>query len=275
MSIGMECDSAPFTWAYGALLGSPIPRKVAETRRLDGSDSEKAIALVKQFNPQQVYVYAMGREPWLTYITSIQYTPDSKPIIESAKLVEFCRQHNIVSEILHGKKEITVSRSSQKAEILSNKHNLKLQIHNSSNELEDIENKIFVNYLNNLVIKLSLDKSELCIDHLIHDKPASSNLLFDRLNAAGYQIDRLDYQKWYEQLINIANNSQDHILYPLVSLFSANNSGEAQNKSFNRKFDCKNVSEGLAKSSSACPAIDRELIDTYISYLVERDLLLS
>ena len=111
--------------------------------------------------------------------------------------------------------------------------------------------------------------------HLIHDQPASSNLLFDRLNAAGYQIDRLDYQKWYEQLINIANNSQDHILYPLVSLFSANNSGEAQNKSFNLKFDCKNVSEGLAKSSYACPAIDRELIDTYISYLVERDLLPS
>ena len=165
MFIGMECDGAPFTWAYGALLGSSIPRKVAETRRLDGSDSEKAIALVKQFNPQQVYVYAMGREPWLTYITSIQYTPDSKPIIESAKLVEFCRQHNIVSEILYGKKEITVSRSSQKAEILSNKNNLKLQIHNSSNELEqDIENKNFVNYLNNLDIKLSLDKSELCID---------------------------------------------------------------------------------------------------------------
>ena len=85
--------------------------------------------------------------------------------------------------------------------------------------------------------------------HLIHEQPASSNLLFDRLNAAGYPIERLAYQKWYEQLIGIANNSQDHILYPLVSLFSPSNSGEAQTKSFNLKFDCQNVSEGLAKSS--------------------------
>ncbi|MEL6928237.1 MAG: thioester reductase domain-containing protein [Cyanobacteria bacterium J06600_6] len=109
--------------------------------------------------------------------------------------------------------------------------------------------------------------------HLIHAHPASSNLLFDRLKAAGYQIERVAYQKWYEQLMGIANNSQDHILYPLVSLFSASNSGEAQNKSFNLKFDCQNVLEGLAKSSDACPAIDAALLDTYISYLIHQNLL--
>ncbi|MEM8718464.1 MAG: thioester reductase domain-containing protein [Cyanobacteria bacterium P01_G01_bin.39] len=109
--------------------------------------------------------------------------------------------------------------------------------------------------------------------HLIHKQPASSNLLFDRLDAAGYSIARVSYQKWYEQLISIANNFQDHILYPLVSLFSANNSGEAQNKSFNLKFDCHNVSEGLAKSSFDCPLINAKLIDTYISYLTEQNLL--
>ena len=109
--------------------------------------------------------------------------------------------------------------------------------------------------------------------HLIHDRPASSNLLFDRFNAAGYHIERISYEEWYKQLIGIANNSQDHILYPLVSLFSASNSGEAQNKSFNLKFDCQNVSHGLAKSSYTCPAIDGKLIDTYISYLREQNLL--
>ncbi len=109
--------------------------------------------------------------------------------------------------------------------------------------------------------------------HLIHKHPASSNLLFNRLSAAGHTIDRIDYQKWYEQLIGIAKDSQDHILYPLVSLFSASNSGEAQSKSFNLKFDSQNVSEGLAQSSYVCPAIDATLVDTYISYLIDRDLL--
>ena len=165
MFIGMECDGAPYTWAYGALLGSSLPRKIAETRRLDGSDSEKAIALVKQFNPQQVYVYAMGKEPWLTYITSIQYTPDSKPIIESAKLVEFCQQHNIFSKVLYGQKEIVLDKSIQTELLQVPKNKFELQnIQSIPNELENIEIKKFIDYLNKLDIKLSLDNSELCID---------------------------------------------------------------------------------------------------------------
>ncbi|MGD1921168.1 MAG: MBL fold metallo-hydrolase [Pleurocapsa sp.] len=165
MFIGMECDGAAFTWAYGALLGSFIPRKIAETRRLDGSDSQKAIALVKQFNPQQVYVYAMGQEPWLTYITSIQYTPDSKPIVESAKLVEFCRHHNIAGDVLYGKKEIVLEQSRQKSAVLLNSDN-NLKSDNAEIKLieEDIENIKFIDYLYRLDIKLSLDKNELCID---------------------------------------------------------------------------------------------------------------
>lgn len=112
MFIGMECDGAPFTWAYGSLLTKQIPRKMAQTRRLDGSNAEKAMKLVSQFNPQQVYVYAMGQEPWLTYITSIQYTDDSRPIIESNKLIEACKNRNIMSERLFGRKELFLEENS-------------------------------------------------------------------------------------------------------------------------------------------------------------------
>ncbi|MEM9162914.1 MAG: MBL fold metallo-hydrolase [Cyanobacteria bacterium P01_F01_bin.4] len=104
--IGMECDGAPFTWAYGPLLPQPTPRQQAQTRRLDGSNAERAIALVNQLTPQQVYVYAMGQEPWLTYITSIHYTPASAPIQESNQLIEHCQQQNRHSERLLGRKEI-------------------------------------------------------------------------------------------------------------------------------------------------------------------------
>jgi len=107
--IGMECDGAPFTWAYAPLLTQPTAHKLAQTRRLDGSDGSRAIALVQQFNPSQVYVYAMGQEPWLTYITSINYQPDSKPILESNRLVEHCRQQGIESARLLGRKEIILS----------------------------------------------------------------------------------------------------------------------------------------------------------------------
>lgn len=109
--------------------------------------------------------------------------------------------------------------------------------------------------------------------HYIHPQPASSDILFDRLNNAGYAIARIPYQEWYTNLVDIAKHSQDHILYPLVSLFSANNSGEAQNKSFNLKFDCQNTLKGLEASSIECPAINGKLIDTYIAYLEKCGLL--
>jgi thioester reductase-like protein len=112
--IGMECDGAPFSWAYGSLLAKPIPRKMDATRRLDGSNAERAIKLVSQFNPQQVYVYAMGQEPWLTYITSIKYTEQSRPIIESNNLVQACRDRNIISERLLGRKEIILDGNFKK-----------------------------------------------------------------------------------------------------------------------------------------------------------------
>lgn len=104
--IGMECDGAPMSWLYGPLLTQPLARKMDQSRRFDGSDFEKALDIIRAFNPKHVYVYAMGQEPWLTYLTSIQYTETSRPIVESNKLVAECGERGIVSERLYGRKEI-------------------------------------------------------------------------------------------------------------------------------------------------------------------------
>ena len=104
--LGMECDGGPLSWLYGPLLTKPLARKLDQSRRLDGSNYEKAIALVERLNPKQVFVYAMGQEPWLTYLTSIQYTEHSRPIVDSNKLVADCRNRGLESERLYGQKEI-------------------------------------------------------------------------------------------------------------------------------------------------------------------------
>ena len=75
--IGMECDGAPLSWVYGPLLTKPLARKLDQSRRLDGSNCEKGLQLVNSLKPQQVYVYAMGQEPWLTYLP-ISSTPTSR-----------------------------------------------------------------------------------------------------------------------------------------------------------------------------------------------------
>ncbi|MDB9524608.1 thioester reductase domain-containing protein [Oscillatoria sp. CS-180] len=107
--IGMECDGAPYTWAYGPLLTQSVPHHLAQSRRLDGSNADRAITLVQQLQPQQVYVYAMGQEPWLTFITSISYTNDSAPIQESNRLVAHCRQIGLESDRLLSRKEIELA----------------------------------------------------------------------------------------------------------------------------------------------------------------------
>ena len=84
----MECDGAPLTWVYGSLLTRPVDRKMDQSRKLSGSDSQRGIGIVDQLNCKQVYVYAMGAEPWLEFVTSIKYDEASKQIIESNKLIE-------------------------------------------------------------------------------------------------------------------------------------------------------------------------------------------
>jgi hypothetical protein len=59
----------------------------------------------------------MGQEPWLTYLTSIQYTEQSGPIVESNKLVAECRRRGIESERLFGHKEIFLDNEQCKRQI--------------------------------------------------------------------------------------------------------------------------------------------------------------
>jgi L-ascorbate metabolism protein UlaG (beta-lactamase superfamily) len=99
--LGMECDGGP-------LITKPLSRKIDQSRRLNGSNFERAIDLVNRLHPKQVYVYAMGQEPWLTFLTSIQYTEASRPIVDSNKLVDACKQQGIESERLFGNKEISL-----------------------------------------------------------------------------------------------------------------------------------------------------------------------
>jgi L-ascorbate metabolism protein UlaG (beta-lactamase superfamily) len=111
--LGMECDGAPLTWLYGPLLTRPLARKLDQSRRFDGSDYAKGIALISQLQPGEAYVYAMGQEPWLSYLTSIRYTDESRPIVESNKLVADCRSRGIVSERLYCKKELFLTSTVQ------------------------------------------------------------------------------------------------------------------------------------------------------------------
>jgi hypothetical protein len=111
--LGMECDGAPLTWLYGPLLTRKIPRDQDATRRLNGSDCSRGMALIDIFKPKEAYVYAMGQEPWVEFISSIKYTDESNPIIQSNKLVKLCHERGIIAERLYGEKELLYDRKEE------------------------------------------------------------------------------------------------------------------------------------------------------------------
>jgi L-ascorbate metabolism protein UlaG (beta-lactamase superfamily) len=111
--LGMECEGAPLTWLYGPLMPEQLARDKDESRRLAGCNFEQSKALIDVFNPDNVFVYAMGMEPWLKYISSIKYTDESKPIVESNKLLEYCRAKGIEPERLFGEKIIEYKTAPQ------------------------------------------------------------------------------------------------------------------------------------------------------------------
>jgi L-ascorbate metabolism protein UlaG (beta-lactamase superfamily) len=115
--IGMECDGAPLTWLYGPLLTKKLQRDMDGSRRLAGSDCAKGMALVDIFNPKEIYVYAMGQEPWVEFISSIKYTDESNPIVQSNKLVKLCRDRGMVAERLYGEKELLYEKQKKYANL--------------------------------------------------------------------------------------------------------------------------------------------------------------
>ncbi|HEU5414453.1 MAG TPA: MBL fold metallo-hydrolase [Candidatus Angelobacter sp.] len=104
--LGMECDGAPLSWLYGPLLTQKLERAMDESRRLSGSNFDQAMHIINTFHCREAYVYAMGQEPWLNYIMSIKYTEQSRPIVESNRLIEACKERGIIAERLFGEKEI-------------------------------------------------------------------------------------------------------------------------------------------------------------------------
>lgn len=106
--IGMECQGSPLSLLYGPVIMTSLPRPMDQSRRLNASNAESAMRIVETFNCRNIYIYAMGQEPWLSFITSIVYDENSKPIVESNKLIKSCKENSIKCERLFGTKEIYI-----------------------------------------------------------------------------------------------------------------------------------------------------------------------
>lgn len=100
--LGMECLGAPVSWTYGPLLPMPLDRQSDQSRRLNGSDCERGMRVITSLGCKEVYVYAMGAEPWLQFITSIDPAETTLPAVNARKLLEKCKEAGIAAKKLFG-----------------------------------------------------------------------------------------------------------------------------------------------------------------------------
>ncbi|WP_280853711.1 MULTISPECIES: MBL fold metallo-hydrolase [unclassified Streptomyces] len=103
--LGMECDGAPLTWLYQALLTKPVTKKMSNSRKLSGSNAEQAAAIMTELGAGEAYVYAMGEEPWLGHVMATSYDEDTYQIKQIDEFMTWCADRGIKSGHLYGQQE--------------------------------------------------------------------------------------------------------------------------------------------------------------------------
>ncbi|MFE0208298.1 MBL fold metallo-hydrolase [Streptomyces sp. NPDC058985] len=103
--LGMECDGAPLTWLYQALLTKPVTKKMSRSRKLSGSNAEQAAAIMTELGAGEAYVYAMGEEPWLGHVMATTYNEDTYQIKQIQEFMTWCADRGIKAGHLYGQQE--------------------------------------------------------------------------------------------------------------------------------------------------------------------------
>ncbi|OKH20890.1 non-ribosomal peptide synthetase [Hydrococcus rivularis NIES-593] len=133
-----------------------------------------------------------------------------------------------------------------------------------------------VDYVSRAIAHLSRQTTSLGkAFHLVNPQLLHSDMLIDAIHSLGYPLQQVSYDRWREKLIEIATHSPEHPLYPLVPFFPARESQEKPSGSVETRyiaslqFDCHNTLTGLAGTEIACPAIDKQLLATYLAHLAQ------
>lgn len=103
--LGMECDGAPLTWLYQALLTKPVTKKMSDSRKLSGSNAAQAGDIVTELGAREAYIYAMGEESWLGHVMATSYNENSYQLKQVDEFMTWCADNGIKSEHLLEQRE--------------------------------------------------------------------------------------------------------------------------------------------------------------------------
>jgi L-ascorbate metabolism protein UlaG (beta-lactamase superfamily) len=103
--LGMNCDAAPVTWLYQALLTVTVSKKMSRSRTLSASNAAQAAAITTELGAAQAYVYSMGEESWQQHVTATAYSEDTFRFKQVEEFLGWCADRGIGAERLADKRE--------------------------------------------------------------------------------------------------------------------------------------------------------------------------
>ncbi len=110
--LGMECVGAPLSWMYQPFFPMKLDHSIDQSRRLLGCNAHGAEQILEALDARQIYIYAMGLEPWLEHLLGLSVPADSVQIKESQTLIRNAREKGLLdAELLKGTKDIYLDGS--------------------------------------------------------------------------------------------------------------------------------------------------------------------
>jgi hypothetical protein len=101
----MECDGAPLTWLYQAILTVTVSKKMSKSRTLSGSNAAQAAAITTELGAEEACIYATGEENWQGHVMATSYNEDSYQLQQIEDFLRWCTDRDIAAERLFNRRE--------------------------------------------------------------------------------------------------------------------------------------------------------------------------
>ena len=138
-----------------------------------------------------------------------------------------------------------------------------------------------VDYVSDAIVHLS--RRPLALGQVFHLVPPHADQsvgfleFFEMIETFGYKLKRLPYAEWIDALCKHVQGNEKNALLPLVAMLTE----KIYRGSLTRwelhermpRFHCHNTNAALKGTSIACHLMDRQLLTTYLGFLVRRGLL--
>jgi thioester reductase-like protein len=144
-------------------------------------------------------------------------------------------------------------------------------------DVEDSLDITPVDYMSEAIVHLSCLTSEPGkIFHLFNPNPPTVVDFVEYGRSFGYQLERVGYEEWREEVLRLIQDLPEHVLVPMLPSLPEKRSSEKTGESgYPTWLAMTNSHEGLADMEKACPAMTEQLMHTYLSWLVRSGFLPS